>query len=57
MKNVQGPGQFHAIECDISQENNVVDVFNDIKNKFGSVHILVNNAGGMNKGATAGTVI
>lgn len=56
MKNVQGKGKFHAIECDVTQEDNVIKVFDCIKNKFGSVHVLINNAGGMTKGATTGIV-
>ncbi|XP_003426019.1 farnesol dehydrogenase isoform X1 [Nasonia vitripennis] len=52
MKNVQEKGKFHAVECDVTKEDNVIKVFDYIKNKFGSVHVLVNNAGGMTKGAT-----
>ncbi|KAJ8667739.1 hypothetical protein QAD02_009402 [Eretmocerus hayati] len=45
MKNVQGPGKFFAKECDVTKENNIIEVFNWIKKTFGSLHILVNNAG------------
>ncbi|KAJ8667740.1 hypothetical protein QAD02_009403 [Eretmocerus hayati] len=45
MKNVQGPGKFYAKECDVTKEDDIIEVFNWIKKTFGSLHILVNNAG------------
>ena len=45
MRRIEGPGKFYSKKCDITQESEVEDVFNWIKNTFGSLHILVNNAG------------
>ena len=45
MRSTKGPGKFYAKKCDVSQESEVVEVFNWIKNTFGHLHILVNNAG------------
>ena len=46
MRNLENvKGKFHPIECDITDEDKVIKVFNEIKNKFGFIHILVNNAG------------
>jgi len=33
------------ISCDISNENNVNSLFNSVKNEFGGVDVIVNNAG------------
>lgn len=38
-------GKFHAIECDVTKEENVIESFKKIEEDFGSVHVLVNNAG------------
>tara|TARA_Y100000739_G_scaffold227254_1_gene236381 strand:+ start:1102 stop:1863 length:762 start_codon:yes stop_codon:yes gene_type:complete len=35
----------HVIVCDVSKENNVVDLFEEIKKKIGRLDVLVNNAG------------
>ena len=45
MSKIEGPGEFYAKKCDISQESEVVDAFDWIKDTFGSLQILVNNAG------------
>ena len=46
MKNVAGlKGNFYPIECDVTNEEKVVEVFKHIKETFGNVHILINNAG------------
>ncbi len=37
--------QAHFIKCDISNEKNVRQVFSDIIDRFGSIDVLVNNAG------------
>ena len=44
MKNAKG-GDFHAIECDLTNEQQVNDAFQWIKKNFKTVHILINNAG------------
>ncbi|XKL59226.1 hypothetical protein PGB90_000242 [Kerria lacca] len=38
-------GQFHGLQCDISDEKNIKDTFQKIKSTIGLIHILVNNAG------------
>lgn len=40
-----GAGKFYACKCDVSSEKEVTDTFNWIKQNFGVVQILVNNAG------------
>uniref|UniRef100_T1GXP2 Dehydrogenase/reductase SDR family member 11 n=1 Tax=Megaselia scalaris TaxID=36166 RepID=T1GXP2_MEGSC len=36
---------FHPIKCDVSKEDEVIKVFQDINEQHGGVHVLVNNAG------------
>jgi len=43
--NEQGPGNMHAFVCDITKEDQVRALFAFVKEKFGKVHICVNNAG------------
>ncbi|KAK7583735.1 hypothetical protein V9T40_004698 [Parthenolecanium corni] len=38
-------GKFTAFICDISQEKEIIETFSKIKSTFGSIAILVNNAG------------
>jgi len=38
-------GRATALECDVSDENAVTLMFEEVKNKFGGLDILVNNAG------------
>src|SRR5947208_1963762 len=38
-------GRAIAYQCDVSKENQVIDMFKDVINQFGTVDILVNNAG------------
>ncbi|MGG4610250.1 SDR family oxidoreductase [Providencia sp. Me31A] len=38
-------GTANALRCDISNENNVVELFASIKAQYGDLHYLVNNAG------------
>ncbi|XP_015585758.1 farnesol dehydrogenase [Cephus cinctus] len=46
MKQLKNPkGKFHGFMCDISKEQNVIDAFKWIKDNFGTVSVLVNNAG------------
>ncbi|XP_014208950.1 farnesol dehydrogenase [Copidosoma floridanum] len=44
-KNFEGKGNFYIKECDVSREASVDNVFDWIKNTFGTVNILINNAG------------
>lgn len=44
------PGKIHAYKCDVSDRDSIKAAFQWIQEKFGYVHILVNNAGiGRNK--------
>lgn len=38
-------GAFHAVQCDVSREDQVVAMFNKIKEDHGGVDVCVNNAG------------
>src|SRR5947208_824119 len=38
-------GRAVAYQCDVSKEDQVIDMFKDVINQFGTVDILVNNAG------------
>jgi short-subunit dehydrogenase involved in D-alanine esterification of teichoic acids len=41
----EGFPEIHAIQCDVANEGDVKQAFESIKNKFGFLSILVNNAG------------
>ncbi|KAL2713812.1 farnesol dehydrogenase-like [Vespula squamosa] len=47
MQNVKGKGKgkFYACECDVTKPESIEQAFQWVKNNFGTVHILVNNAG------------
>ncbi|XP_051154955.1 farnesol dehydrogenase-like [Leptopilina boulardi] len=45
MKNVKGKGKFYALKCDVSKEEDVLQVFQWIKKNLGTVHVVINNAG------------
>ena len=38
-------GKLHAVECDVSKEENVAAAFSWVQENLGSVNVLVNNAG------------
>ena len=42
---LEGPGTFLPIQCDVSQEAEVLAMFKIAKEKFGGVDICINNAG------------
>ncbi|KAL1513591.1 hypothetical protein ABEB36_002985 [Hypothenemus hampei] len=51
-KNLSGKkGKLHAFKCDLTKEEDIVSVFEEIKNKLGPINILVNNAGLSQKGS------
>jgi NADP+-dependent farnesol dehydrogenase len=37
--------KLHAVECDVTNEDNVITAFAWIKENLGSIDVLVNNAG------------
>lgn len=37
-------GKFHPIKCDLMQETEIREAFNNIKTNIGSIAILINNA-------------
>jgi NAD(P)-dependent dehydrogenase (short-subunit alcohol dehydrogenase family) len=39
------PGKLHAIKCDISKEEDILNAFSEVESRLGGVDILVNNAG------------
>lgn len=41
----QCKGQLHGIKCDVSKEEEILKAFQLTREKFGPVHVLVNNAG------------
>lgn len=42
--------RLHPIKCDVTNEQEVQNVFNEIMNKYGYIYILVNNAGCLHLG-------
>ncbi len=42
---LNGPGQFIPVKCDISIEEEVLDMFKTAKQKLGGIHVCINNAG------------
>ncbi|KAK4877778.1 hypothetical protein RN001_010284 [Aquatica leii] len=38
-------GKLHPFQCDITKESDILKVFEWVKNNYGAVHVLVNNAG------------
>jgi len=43
--NKDGPGEMFPFRCDITQESEILSMFAFVKEKFGKVHVCVNNAG------------
>ena len=42
---VEGPGSFHVIQCDVSKEDEIVEMFSKIRTEHGRLDVCVNNAG------------
>lgn len=38
-------GQFYPLECDLTNENDILKAFKWIDNNIGGIHFLINNAG------------
>ncbi|XP_044736521.1 farnesol dehydrogenase-like [Chrysoperla carnea] len=45
-------GKLHPIKCDITNDNQVTEIFNNIKKQFGGIDVLINNAGCVTKNET-----
>ncbi|KAL3287728.1 hypothetical protein HHI36_002192 [Cryptolaemus montrouzieri] len=46
IEKLQGlPGELHAMKVDITNDEELIKAFEEIEEKFGAVHVLVNNAG------------
>jgi len=43
--NSVGPGEMIPVKCDLTDESQVLDMFKVIDEKFGKLHVCVNNAG------------
>jgi len=43
--NAVGPGEMFPIQCDVTEESQVLEMFSFIKQKFGTLQVCVNNAG------------
>ena len=42
---MEGLGSFHVIQCDVSKEDQIVNMFSKIRTEHGGLDICVNNAG------------
>jgi len=42
---VGAPGQLHAYQCDLTQQDQILTTFKQITTELGPIHILINNAG------------
>jgi len=43
--NKMGPGKMYSVKCDVSKEEDIMVLFKFVKEKFGKMHVMVNNAG------------
>lgn len=39
------PGKIYAVKCDLSNESEILAMFNEIRQKFGRIDVCINNAG------------
>lgn len=39
------PGSLTAVKCDVSKDDDVINLFSTIKKQFGGVDVCINNAG------------
>lgn len=44
-KLASGPGEFHGVKADITVEQDVLNVFEFIRKQFGTIDVVINNAG------------
>lgn len=47
-------GEIIPLKCDVSREDDILAAFDVVKKKFGTLHILVNNAGLSRRGFLSG---
>ncbi|KAF5281667.1 hypothetical protein FQR65_LT14597 [Abscondita terminalis] len=40
-----GRGKLHPVQCDVTKESEIIELFEWVENNFNQVHVLVNNAG------------
>lgn len=57
MKDVKGKGKLYALQCDVSKEEDVHQVFQWIRKNFENIHVVINNAGTSVKGKIIGIYI
>jgi len=43
--NKMGPGKMYSVKCDVSKEEDIMVLFKFVKEQFGKMHVMVNNAG------------
>jgi len=39
------PGRIHAVKCDLTVESDILEMFKEIRQKFGRIDVCINNAG------------
>nr|UJH41144.1 farnesol dehydrogenase [Pardosa pseudoannulata] len=39
------PGKLHAVKCDLCEESDILNLFEDIRSRYGRLDICINNAG------------
>lgn len=47
-------GQFYPLECDLTNENDILKAFKWIDDNLGGIHFLINNAGIIRKSSILG---
>lgn len=55
MKSNEEKGKFYALECDVSNEQQVNEAFEWVKKNLKTVHVLINNAGIIRSGRVTGS--
>uniref|UniRef100_F6RSS5 Dehydrogenase/reductase SDR family member 11 n=1 Tax=Ciona intestinalis TaxID=7719 RepID=F6RSS5_CIOIN len=43
--NEKGQGEMFPFKCDLKEELQILEMFKFVKEKFGTMHVMVNNAG------------
>lgn len=50
-------GSFHPVECDLRKEEDILAAFKFVEEKFGSIDILINNAGVLSSETIIGKIV